>query len=117
MFHPQEFKKEVVQYLLQHGIKQTLEKYNKIPKSTIYYWVYKINQENNLNKNNSFYYSKTRIDPRIIVFIKKIRVLFPTITRKKIKQLCDQYSYINNTSYISISSVGRILKRIVEGEE
>ncbi len=108
MFHQPEFKKEVVQFLLQHGIQKTLEKY-KLPKSTIYYWVYKLNQKTN---HYGFNYSKARIDPRLIIFIEKVYDQFPSMTRKKIKQLCDQYSFINNASYISISSIGRIVKRL-----
>jgi len=121
VFHQIEFKKEVVNYLLQYGIKQTLQKYNTVSKSTIYYWLYKLNQiarlnnnENNLSNFSSYYSNRTRIDPRMIIFIKRIKETLPIITRSKIKQLCNQYSYINNTSYISVSSIGRILKKIKE---
>lgn len=57
----------------------------------------------------------SRIDPRMILFICNVKELFPNIGRGKIKKLCDKFSFINNTGEISLSSIGRMLKRIKEG--
>jgi len=108
-----QFKIEVVRFFHKHGIARTIQQYN-LSKSSIYYWSDHYLQGKDLNEEER--YISRNLDLRIIVFIVRVKKLFPKMGRGKMKVLCDKYSFINNTKEISLSSIGRVLNKIKNGQ-
>lgn len=54
---------------------------------------------------------KPNWDPRVIEFIKELRKRYPRLGKEKIKPLLDEFCSQNNLKTISISTIGRIIKK------
>ena len=110
------FKLKVIEFHEIYGTKATVDAF-KVSKSTIYEWK-KIYREH--RRDNTSLIPKSRRphklkyaswDTRIILFIKDIRKAHCNIGKDKIKPLLDVYCNDNSIPCISVSLIGKIIKR------
>ena len=117
VIQPVAFKRvEIIEFFEEFGLEPTIKAF-KISKSTIYRWrkLFKENQNRVEVLNNKSRAPKrkreSKVNFKIIQFIRKIREEYPRLGKEKIKPLLDEYCEKENLSKISESTIGRIIKR------
>jgi transposase InsO family protein len=111
-----QFRLKVIDFFKKHGVSATIDAFC-VSRRTIFRWK-KILKESGGRLDSLIPKSKkpikTRrsiIDGRIITFIKTLREQYNRIGKEKIKPLLDNYCQKNNLKPVSISTIGRIIKR------
>jgi len=106
----------ILVFFEKHGLSATRDAFG-ISKSTIYRWK-KLLEENRgrLESLNNFSRSPlnkrvSQIDIKIIEFIRNTRKEWPRLGKEKIKPLLDEYCRGNGIKTVSVSTIGRIIKR------
>jgi len=107
---------QVIEYHSKYGTQPTIDAF-KISKATIFRWK-KIFNDSNRNIYSLIPQStkphKVRqmyVDYHIIEYIRNLREQHPNIGKEKIKPLLDQYVVPLNLPTVSVSLIGKILKR------
>jgi transposase InsO family protein len=110
------FRLKVIEYHKQFGIRATMAAY-EISKATLYRWRKRLSQEQG-KLTALIPYSRTpknkRVmltDPRIIRYIKTVRTDHPHLGKEKTKPLLDQFCLENDLRPVSVSTIGKIIKR------
>ena len=116
-----QFRLKVIEFANEYGVKAATDAFN-VSRATIYRWK-KMLKVKMLKVNNGKLISlipksrkpkrlrKMMVDPEIISFIRKTREEHPRIGKEKLKPLLDKYCKERNIKTISISTIGRIIKR------
>jgi hypothetical protein len=110
------FRLKVIEYHKRFGTCATIAAYD-ISKATLYRWRKRL--EKSGGKLTSLIpYSRSPknkrrmiVDPRIISYIRILRTNHPHLGKEKIKPLLDQFCLENNLRIISVSTIGKIIKR------
>ena len=107
---------KILDFFNEHGLSATRDAFG-ISRSTIYRWKKLLKQNHGRleSLNNLSRTPRTKrlslIDTRIIDFIRNTRKEWPRLGKQKIKPLLDEYCRENNLRSLSISTIGRIIKR------
>ena len=110
------FKLEVIEFHDKYGTQATVDAF-KVSKPTIYRWksIYKYHRRDNISLIPKSRRPKTLRSPSwnidIVQFIKDIRKDHRNLGKDKIKPLLDIYCNANSISTISVSLIGKIIKR------
>jgi len=111
-----EFRLKVVEYHKQYGTKAAVSAYD-VSKATIYRWRKRLAKSQGLLTSlipDSRSPRKKRfmlVDPKIISYIKTLRTDHPHLGKEKIKPFLDQFCLENSLRIISVSTIGKIIKR------
>ena len=115
--HPEvEEKIKILTFFDKYGLSTTKDAYS-VGRSTIFWWKKKIKDGNGsllglINKSTKPYNTRRMfVEPQILEFIKSLREKYPRLGKEKIKILLDDHCRKNNIKNISISKVGKIIKR------
>jgi transposase InsO family protein len=107
---------QVIEYHTKYGTQPTIDAF-KISKASIFRWK-KLYLDSNKNiyclipQSRKPHTLRTmNTDIKIIEYIKKLREAHPNLGKEKIKPLLDQYVVPPNHKGISVSTIGKILKR------
>lgn len=107
---------EVIEFYLKYGTQPTMDAF-KISKRTLFRWKH-IYISSHKDPNSLIPHSKRPLNVRtmqvnidIVNEIKRIRYLYGCIGKRKIKVLLDEYCKENGYPCISISTVGKVIKR------
>jgi transposase InsO family protein len=111
-----QFRLKVIEFANEYGVKAATDAFN-VSRATIYRWK-KMLKDNNGKLISLMPKSrkpkrlrKMIVDPEIISFIRRTREEHPGIGKEKIKPLLDKYCKERNIKTMSISTIGRIIKR------
>jgi putative transposase len=113
---PAQLREQILLFHQKYGTKATIDAY-KLSRATIYRWR-KVYIES--RKDISILIPKSRspinkrtmyVDYRIMDFIKELRTRRGRIGKEKVKPLLDEYSATNNIAKLSISKIGRIIRK------
>lgn len=110
------FRLKVIEHLAAYGLASAKSAFG-VSRATIYRWrkIYKDNKNNQL-----FLIPQSRIpkhkrvpqtDYRIVQFIREIRQEHPRIGKEKIKPLLDEHCKSTGINSVSISTIGRVIRR------
>ena len=111
-----QFKLKVIQFQKQYGIEAAVDAFG-ISRRSIYRWKKKLKESGGKltslipDSREPRRKRKMMTDWRIISFIRKIRKKRGRIGKEKIKPLLDEYCRQSNLKSISISTIGKIIKR------
>lgn len=113
---PAKFRLCVLDYYYKYGWRATVDAY-KIGKSTLYDW--KKLFEQSRKRLNSLVPLSTRpyntrvmqTDPRLVDFIKSVRVQYGNVSKYKLRVFVDEYARQLNTNPLSASVIGKVIKR------
>ncbi len=113
--HPEvEYKLKVIRFFDKHGLSATKDAFS-VSRSTIYLRKKKLREKSlfGLANQSRRPYNTRRmyVDPLIYDFIKQIREQYPRMGKEKIKPLLDEYCQQHNLKPISVSKIGKIIKR------
>lgn len=111
-----QFRLNVLTFYENHGLAATQEAF-RVSRSTIFSWKKKLTDAD--GRLTALLPGSTRphavrrmiVDHRILVFIKGWRELFGRIGKEKVKVLLDAFCHKEHLPTISVSKVGRIIKR------
>lgn len=110
------FKLEVINHFNQFGLASTKQAY-KVSKATIYRWIGIFKKSDGKlsclisRKRTPINQRQMKTDLRIIEFIKDQRQKHYRLGKRKIKPELDTYCQLNNLESVSISTIGKIIKR------
>jgi len=111
-----QFRLKVINYHKQFGARATISAY-EISKTTIYRWRKRLDKGEgkitSLISQSRSPRNKRRmiVDSRIITFITTLRTNHPRLGKEKIKPLLDQFCLENDLKIISVSTIGKTIKR------
>lgn len=113
---PAKFRLCVLDYYYKYGWKAAIEAY-KIGKSTLYDW--KGLFEKSQKRVNSLVPRSTKphntrvmqTDPRLVEFIKSVRVQYGNVSKYKLKVFVDEYAKELSINSLSVSVIGKVIKR------
>ena len=111
-----QFRLKVIQFHNKYGTKAAIDAFS-VSRRTVFRW--KKILKNNKGRLENLIPQKKRpkklrsshINDHLIVFIRKLREKYNRIGKDKIKPLLDEYCQENNLKLISISTIGRIIKK------
>jgi len=110
------FRLQVIEYYSKYGTQPTIDAF-KISKATVFRWR-KIFLDSNKNIYSLIPQStkphrvrQMNVDYRIIEYIRNLREQHPKLGKEKIKPLLDQYVVSLNLPKVSVSLIGKILRR------
>lgn len=111
-----QFRLKVIEFSNKYSVKAASDAFN-VSRATIYRWK-KLLKDSNGKLNSLIPKSrkpkrlrKMTVDPEIVLFIRNIREKHPRIGKEKIKPLLDRYCKDRNIKTVSISTIGRIIRR------
>jgi IS30 family transposase len=107
---------EVLSFFKEFGLKATKKAF-KVSKTTLYRWRKAL--FNNQGKLSSLIPKSTKplsvrkmmTDPRMVEYIKNLREEYPKLGKEKIKPLLDKYCLSLGIKSISVSTIGKVIKR------
>jgi len=111
-----EFRLKVIEYHKQFGTRATVAAY-EVSKATLYRWRKRLDREQGkltaLIPYSRSPRNKRRMmaDPRVISYIKTLRTNHPRLGKEKIKPFLDKFCLENDIRIISVSTIGKIIKR------
>lgn len=108
------FRLESIEFLGRFGLMATLSAF-KVSKASLYRWRKKYLDEQ--KRLTSLIPQSTRpdkvrqrlVDPRIVAFIKELRLAYGRLGKDKLKPLLDEYCRKENISVVSASTLGRVI--------
>lgn len=110
------WKKKVISFFEEFGLAATLKAFG-VSKSTVYLWRQKLRQAqgdvtvlNDLSRAPNKR-REMKVTPEIIKFIREKRNEIPNLGKEKIKPLLDKFCREKRLKTISVSTIGRIIKR------
>lgn len=108
-------RKRIIDFYDIHGEVATKEAFG-VDRKLIYIWKRRIKQRKGLQglvpgSQAPKCPRRSKIDPRIVGFIKAQREFIPRMSKKKLKPLLDGYCRKNNLPTVSEATIGRIIKR------
>lgn len=107
---------EVLEFTKKWGTKAAIDAY-KVSRPSIFRWKKALRDsqgllESLIPKSRAPHSKRVmRVDPRVIEFISSLREDHPRLGKEKIKPLLDQYCQEQKMDKISISKIGRIIKK------
>ena len=107
---------KIIEFSNKCGVKAAVDAFN-VSRATIYRWKKRSKDSNGRldslipKSRRSKRLRKMIIDPEIVSFIRNIRKEHPRIGKEKIKPLLDEYCNKRNIKTISVSTIGKIIKR------
>lgn len=115
--HPEiETKMKVICFFDKYGLNPTKDAFN-VSRSSIYLWKQKLKASNGrlfslINQSRKPHNTRRMyIDTNIYNFIESLRKKYPTLSKDKIKPLLDEYCLTNDLTSVSVSKIGKIIKR------
>jgi len=111
-----QIRNDVLLFTDKYGIPASVDAYG-ISRRTLFRWKYKLKKAH--GKLDSLIPQSTkpktvrcmRTHPKVITFIREIREQYANLGKEKIKPLLDEYCLQEGVSTISVSTVGKIIKR------
>jgi len=110
------YRLKVIEFSDRYGARAATDAFN-ISRATIYRWR-KLLKDSNGKLNSLIPKSrrpkrlrKMMVSPEIILYIRKLREEHPRIGKEKIKPLLDEYCNKRNIKTVSVSTIGKIIKR------
>jgi len=113
---PALLREQILLFHKEYGTKTTIDAY-KLSKATIYRWRKAYIQSRSdvsslIPKSKSPLNRRTmKVDYRSIEFIKDLRIKRGRIGKEKVKPLLDEYSATNNIATLSLSKIGRVIRK------
>jgi hypothetical protein len=113
---PALLREQILCFHKQYGTKATIDAY-KLSKATIYRWrrLYIRSRSDVVSlipRSKAPLNKRTmRVDYRCIEFIKNLRIKRGRIGKEKVKPLLDEYSATNNIATLSLSKIGRVIRK------
>ncbi len=111
-----QFRMEVLEFAKKWGLKAAIDAY-KVSRPTIFRWRKTLSAstgllESLIPKSRAPINRRTmRVDPRVVAFITALREDHPRLGKEKIKPILDDFCRQENLVSISISKIGRIIKK------
>lgn len=107
---------KIIVFYAKYGEKETKEVFG-VGRKTIHVWKKRLNLS--FGKITSLIPISTKpikargmeTDSNIVGFIRKVREKYPRLGKEKIKPLLDEYCKLSNIDTISISTIGKVIKR------
>ena len=113
---PAKFRLHVLDHYFKYGWKSTIDAFG-VKRSTLYDWrkVF-INSKKKINSlvprsTRPNHLREMRTDPRLVEFIKSVRVEYGNVSKYKLRIFVDEYSKEIGLSALSASVIGKIIKR------
>jgi len=115
--HPEvEEKVKILTFYSKYGLIPTQDAFG-VGRSTLFWWKKKIKERNGsllglINHSTKPYNTRRMfVDPKILEFIKSLREQYPRLGKEKIKIFLDIFCEKENLKPLSISTVGKVIKR------
>ena len=110
------FRLKVIEHFESHGLQSSIDAYG-VSKSTIYRWL-KLYRKSGKKLSSLIPRSRAPVNKRkmmvkreLITFIRELRKAHYRLGKEKIKPLLDKYCEENDLKSISVSTIGKVLKR------
>ena len=111
-----QFRLKVIEFHNKHGTASTMDAFD-ISKSSIYRWKKRLKQyRGDINylipsSKRPTNFRKSSINFEVIAFIRELRNEHPRLGKEKIKPLVDEFTDSMDLASVSVSTIGRIIKR------